>query len=225
MKKLLFLFLSSTALSAGAQETIQNIPGKYFLISAEAGVSFIGIGGVQLAGSSYRPTVSNGVSAWPTLQLRFMRMTPTWCYGVRTEATIWGDRDAIQYTNINAEPLGNSNDLYFASPAISIAPTLSRRILYTKKQELAIGIYAGVTFSPHEQDGSTGSNGARDSYLPSTTGFQLGGEIQYRYWVRPRLAVSAATGFQRNWMRYNDNADFGFNLNTIPVTAGISLRL
>jgi hypothetical protein len=88
-------------------------------------------------------------------------------------------------------------------------------------------MYAGVTFSPHkvEIDAAPSSNAIDDVHLGPATAFQYGAELQYRYWVSPRLAISASTGFQRNHARFNNDSDYGFNINTIPVTVGASFKL
>ena len=204
-----------------------NIQNNYFVLGIEAGATFSGVGGVK---STNGGTITSEVSAWPALTARFMYMRGRWGYGLRTEVSIWGKKDAFSATNDLGNPIGNIS-IYFASPAICISPTVSVNIYTGSKSEFHLGAYAGLALSPHKESFVVSQQnpnyiGVSDVYLYPSTGFQLGAELNYKYWVGQRWAISGSAGFQRNDMRYNDgNGDNGFNLNAIPVTVGTSVRL
>ena len=218
------LLLALLSYPAIAQDSARN----YTLLNIEAGASLVGVGGIYGAGGSSSKSINDGIAVSPTLILRGARIFKRgWGVGLRAEVASWSSKSEVTVTDANANPVGTSKfTFYYAAPAISIAPEVSKILLHGRN-ELSLGAYIGVVFSTHKEGYFAPISGPaiNSVYSPPSTGLQYGAEVQYRYWIKPRFAISASTGFQRNSPRYNDRKPYGFNLNTVPVTVGISFRL
>ena len=220
------LLLALLSYPAMAQDSARN----YTLLNIEAGASLVGVGGIYPASGPGGQALNDGISVNPTLILRGARIFKKgWGVGLRGEVTSWASTSDVTYADDNANPIGTTKlTYYYAAPAISIAPEVSKILLHGRN-ELSLGAYIGVVFSTHKEEFPTsifgGVPATSSVYYPPSTGLQYGAEVQYRYWIKPRVAISASTGFQRNSPRLNDRKPYGLNLNTVPVTVGISFRL
>ena len=220
MKSALFAVLSFFCLVPRVSNA-QGSLNSYNFFSAGAGITVCGIGNIT---APKGPVIYNdGAGAGPTILLEGGHVYSNgFSLGLRAEVAFWNSKSRTG----NANPATDQFKYFYAAPAICIAPVLGKRVLQTQKQDFFVGVYAGFAFSPHKAEGRFGPGSQiLEIHFPPTSGFQLGLEAQYHYWVTPALAVGATAGFQRNLMRDYDDSNFGFNLNAVPVTAGVSFRL
>lgn len=208
----LLLLLVGICPPAAAQEGIWRV-------SAEAGISIVGVGNAKAlpAGKS----LNNGYAdVNPAFLLRVSRQTNPagkWRVGLRAEIATWQVNKGIARFNSKGQLTGEGA-IYLGWPAISLAPSLYRR-LTTKRWELGAAAYAGITWGSGRKP-SLENNGLINQYFSSSTGFSAGVELQGRYAISSRLSVASSLGVQRSWMTLVDGKGAGFTLNCLSAGLG-----
>jgi hypothetical protein len=206
------LLLVGISLPATAQEGIWRV-------SAEPGVSIVGVGNAKAlpVGQSLNRGYSD---VTPALLLRVSRQTtPTgkWRVGLRAEVATWQVNKGIARLNSKGQLTGEGA-IYLGWPAISLAPSLYRR-LTTGRGELGAAAYAGIAWGSGRKP-AVENNGLTNQYFSASTGFSAGVELQGRYAISHRFSLAASAGAQRNWMMLVDGHEAGFTLNCLSAGLG-----
>ena len=235
-KPLLLLFVTSLFSTAQAQASDTTARMKpTFIFSAEVGGSILGVGDIKIQDDRGSVQTGGKYQLNPTFMLRAVRVSQNgWGIGVRTEAARWHKSEDV-YFGVPAIPVYTPGtiDFQFATPAFSLAPTVSKT-LFWGRNELLAAVYVGGVYAPHKQESGMERDPQTLALIsgfqryPTSFGVQIGAEVQYRHWLSSNWAVGATAGIQRNFMRFSETlgGNFtGYRLNTVPVTIGASFRL
>ena len=234
MKKVLLLLLGTSLFSTVRAADTTGRAKPAFVFSAEAGGTVLGVGNITLQDNRGSLLPAGNRQLNPTFVLRALRVSENgWGIGLRAEAARWHKSEDVYFgTSTTQIPTPGKMSFRFATPAYSLAPVVSKTFS-RGRNEVSLALYGGFVYSPHKQE----SDLVRDpqtlyfisgyQHYPSSFGVQLGGELQYRYWLNAHWGLGATAGFQRNFMRLSETlgGNFtGYRLNTVPLTLGVSFR-